>query len=268
MASIRRLRAAPIVGVLAWCALMRCASWPGHATAQPEGAQELVDDAKQHAQQARQAVKEQLAEGKQALHEAKQKVKAEVDAVRERAAAAKAQAHEEVHAAEHQVAQDVEAAKQQGQQALDEARERMHEARQQLLDKAHQKLDEALAGGDQGDAQAAQRARDARRAAFHDMHAHVKRPAEIPPEVRQALRVHAQRSARLARIRALAEQAGDSAAVARTDTLIAKERAQHHGKLARFWQLHGAPGAPTAEGEDEEPEEPAAPEEESPEDEP
>lgn len=56
----------------------------------------------------------------------------------------------------------------------------------------------------------------------------------VDKKVSQELRHHAQRTARLARIRALAEAKGDEATIARVDKLVEVELTRHDSKLTRL----------------------------------
>ena len=56
----------------------------------------------------------------------------------------------------------------------------------------------------------------------------------MTPALREALRIHARRLARLDRVRVLADEAKDAEVVARVDKLIAKETARHDKWLERY----------------------------------
>ena len=93
-----------------------------------------------------------------------------------------------------------------------------------------------------------ERARATRRAAWRalTMLRGLRTLSDIPPAVREELRQHAQRMARLQRIRELAVQAHDQAALQRADKLIGREQVRDHDKLARVWPAPPATSAPAA----------------------
>jgi hypothetical protein len=82
---------------------------------------------------------------------------------------------------------------------------------------------------------APQRARAARAAAWRVLKHDLKAPSELPAAVREELRVHARRMARLQRVQLLAVQAHDQATMQRADQLLAREQARHRAQLARAW---------------------------------
>jgi hypothetical protein len=110
------------------------------------------------------------------------------------------------------------------------------------------------------------RRRHARRMAWRQLSNQVERPQDVPPSVREELRRHAQRLARLQRIRALANEKKEPALVARADALIAREEQRHTTKLEVLWSaMHAQRGtsrAKPAEEEDQDPGEEQAEEEE------
>jgi hypothetical protein len=82
---------------------------------------------------------------------------------------------------------------------------------------------------------ALQRARVARAAAWHALKHDLEAPSELPSAVREELRLHARRTARLQRVRLLALQAHDQPTAQRADELLTREQARHHTQLARAW---------------------------------
>jgi colicin import membrane protein len=111
------------------------------------------------------------------------------------------------------------------------------------------------------------RRRHARRMAWRQLADQVERPQDVPPAVREELRRHAQRTARLKRIRTLANEKREAALTARADTLIAREEQRHAKKLATLWSAMHAQRdtdrVKLGEDEDQDPaEEPAEEEEE------
>jgi hypothetical protein len=94
------------------------------------------------------------------------------------------------------------------------------------------------------------RSKSARRMRWLALMRHWKRPSEIPPDVRNELRHHARRVARLQRIRALAEEKHDKKTLARCDKLLAHEQERHAKKMeeqssAQAKLQVGAPPDPT-----------------------
>jgi hypothetical protein len=111
------------------------------------------------------------------------------------------------------------------------------------------------------------RRRHARRMAWRQLSNQVERPQDVPPSVREELRRHAQRTARLKRIRTLANEKREAALVTRADTLLAREQQRHAKKLASLWSaMHAERGTDrvkAAEDDDQDPaEEPSEEEEE------
>jgi hypothetical protein len=91
----------------------------------------------------------------------------------------------------------------------------------------------------------------------------VRKPSDIPQPMRAELRQHARRTARLARIRAIATDKKDTAVLKRCDALIAREKTRHDAKMAQLEKaMPPAPAqaAANAHEDDEEPAEPEAPE--------
>ena len=80
-----------------------------------------------------------------------------------------------------------------------------------------------------------ERSQRARRIAWRGMMHRFKRPADIPPDIRNELRSHAQRLARLQRIRAVAQEKKDQAVLARADKLVALEQERHQKKMRTHW---------------------------------
>ncbi len=99
-------------------------------------------------------------------------------------------------------------------------------------------------GGEPGKPPSAEQLRAARRALWRSLGHADERPDDVPVPVRAELRKHAQRMARLQRIRTLAIGQKDQASAARTDKLFARELARHRAALAKLWPP--APRAATA----------------------
>jgi hypothetical protein len=102
--------------------------------------------------------------------------------------------------------------------------------------------------------------KQARRSAWRRMSGHVERPRDVPPAVREELRRHAQRIARLQRIRIVATEQNDRDSVARVDKLVARENARHEKRLPALWDAAGARKG--GEDEEQEPAEQVAEDEE------
>ena len=68
-------------------------------------------------------------------------------------------------------------------------------------------------------------------------------PAALPEPVRDELRLHAQRVARLQRIRALCIERKDQASLARADKLLGRELERHRVALNRIWPAPAPPRA-------------------------
>jgi hypothetical protein len=85
--------------------------------------------------------------------------------------------------------------------------------------------------------------------AWRGMMHRFKRPADIPPDIRNELRHHARRLARLQRIRAVAQEKRDQGVLTRIDKLMTLEQERHQKKMRAHWdalaQANAAAG-PTA----------------------
>jgi len=68
-------------------------------------------------------------------------------------------------------------------------------------------------------------------------------PAALPEPVREELRVHGLRVARLQRIRALCIERKDQASLARADKLLGRELERHRVALNRIWPAPAPPRA-------------------------
>ena len=152
------------------------------------------------------------------------------------------EAKEEVHAAAKEGREKVAAAK-------EEAKEKVGAAKQEMKAKvaaAKEDLREARAAEGPTpatpSAEPSERGRERRHHEMGRMHEHVKRPSEIPPPIREALRMHARRVARLTRIRTLAEAAGDKKSAAECDKLLALANEHHEKHMSHLWHQH-EPGA-------------------------
>ena len=133
-------------------------------------------------------------------------------------------------------------------EARAELREERREARMERREdrrEAQMELREANRGGDrEANANMREAAMDARRERRRERRrgvwrrlrrsAMVQRPADIPPPIRNELRRHARRIAKLARIEDLAEAAENSTAVQRVHRLRQRERQRHDRRLERL----------------------------------
>jgi len=113
-------------------------------------------------------------------------------------------------------------AKQEAQVAMEHADETVH--RVQAV--AHQVVSDAIGSTSKG-----ARLRMARRAAWRWLAGDIDKPENLPPSVREELKRHAQRIARLQRIRVLANEKPDTALIKRADALIERENTRHQAKL-------------------------------------
>jgi hypothetical protein len=157
---------------------------------------------------------------KEEVHEAREKVREVAHEARDKLEEARGEAHQQLKEAREEVkaaGQDIKA--------------KLGEAREELREGMHNTVDKVLGAPD---AEHAERAREHRRGAMRALHSHWRRGVDIPPPAREALRHHARRTARLTRIRALAEAAGDTKSVERCDKLLELERNHHQARMARF----------------------------------
>jgi hypothetical protein len=182
----------------------------------------------------------QLHEGLDQAREQMQVARDQMKETREQMRAAVDKAPEDARAA-------VEKARAEGRQAMEQARDAMKEARDSFK--------QALPGL-AGPKDRAERARYARRMAWHTMMHRIHRPSDIPQPMRAELQHHARRMARLTRIHAIAADKKDAAVVKRSETLMSREQARHDAKMAQLEKaLPGATAQPaaTAHEDDEEP---------------
>jgi hypothetical protein len=173
---------------------------------------------------------------KEEAKEAKQKVREASKEAGETVAAAKDEAVAKIEAAKTEAKATMKA-------AHEEMKAKMGEAREDLRAGMHEKVDEVLGPPEDR----AERARVHRRNQMHALRPHWKRGADIPPPVRAELRQHARRTARLMRIRALAEAKKDTKSVERCDKLLELENTHHQKRMERFTpKTAAAPAAPAA----------------------
>jgi hypothetical protein len=134
-----------------------------------------------------------------------------------------------------------------------DARERMKlEHSSDPAQSATGEKDDALASDEERAQKRLERGKRARRMAWRGMMHRFKRPADIPPDIRNELRHHARRLARLQRIRAVAQEKRDQGVLTRIDKLMTLEQERHHKKMRVHWDAlaranaAAAPVAPPA----------------------
>ena len=238
----------PTLAALAVAALLaRAATWPS--------AQSLAQapDAPAGGSGAKAKAKTQ-----EELKEARDKAREAAKEAREAVVAAKDEAREAVVAAKDEARAKLEAARADVKTAGAEVKAKLGEAREELRQNMHEGVDQLFGKPEDR----AERARQHRRGEMHALRAHWRRGADIPPPVREALRQHARRTARLLRIRALAEAAKDKASIERCDKLLELERTHHQARMGRLVPKTAAPAAaPGGEADELEPDQKAAEEE-------
>lgn len=244
-----------------------------------EGAQKGVRELKE----AQRSARDELKQAEQNVRDAERQLKDAAADAKEAAAKALSEAKEALERAKREVHAGAHAATDEATGKAAELKADVAEAAVKARDKAEGAAEEAAAGAMTTvrniEAKAHQimqtavgatgenaRRRHARRMAWRQLSNQVERPQDVPPGVREELRRHAQRLARLQRIRTLANEKKEPALVARTDALIAREEQRHTKKLAVLWSaMHaqgGANRAKTSEEEDQDPREEQAEEEE------
>jgi hypothetical protein len=185
------------------------------------------------------------------LHERLDEARAHMKEARDQMQEAREQVKSAVDKAPDEARVAMEKARAEGREAVQQARDAMKDARESLK--------QALPGM-AGPKDRAERARYARRMAWHAMMHRVHRPSDIPPAMREELRHHARRMARLARIRAIASDKKDEAVTKRCDALITREQARHQAKMAQLDKALPPPAPRPAANTPEDDEDPAEPE--------
>jgi hypothetical protein len=167
------------------------------------------------------------------------------------------------------------------QTARGEAREEISEARREAREavrEAHAKLREARAQAGEDRTQRRRAARAARWKSLRDRIRAAPRgrvpagepsaaAAQVPPEVRAELLVHARRMARIDRVAAVAGKRGDEKALKRIDAVREKEGARHAARMAELLDPTTAEPAAALEDEAEHDQEAQADDEEQPDEE-
>jgi len=248
-------------------------------------ARQKLRDAEQQVKEAEQQLKSAAADAKQAAEKAVGDAKRALQAAKLEASAAGTRTIQAIRALQKEGKQSLDA-------TLETAHAKAHAATDEVAGKAAEiKADVAQAAADarneaEGAAQQAgetvrhmkgmvhQIARDAvgatgenvlrkqaRRSAFRRLAGRVEQPRDVPPSVREELRRHAQRIARLRRIRFIATEQNDRESVARVDALVARENARHEKQLPQLWETAGK-RLKGAEDEEHDPADEAAEEEE------
>lgn len=205
------------------------------------------------AQEAMRAAREQARGAMKEAREAVQKAPEETRAAVQEARSAMKEAQHDVRTAIEKAPEETRAAVQEAREAVQKARDQGREAIKQAKDamqKARDQVEGALPGA--GQESRKQRARYARRVAWHGLMNRVQSPSAIAPVVRQELRHHAGRVAKLQRIRALAAEQHDDPVMQRCDKLLAREQKRHQDKLEHMLPSR-AQAAPAADSEDEDP---------------
>jgi hypothetical protein len=200
--------------------------------------------------------REAMRKAREQLHEKLGEARDQMKEARDQMKEARDQMKEAVDKAPDEARAAIEKARAEGREAMQQARDAMKDARDSLT--------QALPGA--GAKDRAERARYARRIAWHGLMHRLHRPSDIPPGMREELRHHARRMARLTRIRAIATDKKDQAVSRRCDALITREQARHEAKMTQLEKALPAPSptraAANTHEDDEDPAEPEAPEEE------
>jgi hypothetical protein len=197
--------------------------------------------------------------GREAMRRARAQLHERLDEAREHMK----EAREQVQEAREQVKTAVDKAPDEARAAIEKARAEGREAMQQARDamkEASDSLKQALPGVP-ANKERTERARYARRMAWHAMMHRLHRPSDIPPAMREELRHHARRMAKLTRIRSIATEKKDAAVTKRCDALITREQARHEAKMAQLEKALPPPApAQAAANTHEDDEDPAEPE--------
>lgn len=161
-------------------------------------------------------------------------------AMREEAQKAMKEASEAVRKAREQAQQQAKAAMEQAREGMEQSREQVREQMQSAREEVRTKMEEAhaamrgaIGAGDRGAIM-----KHTRRKLFLSMRPHVERPEDIPSAVRDELRTHARRMARLTRAREVAIEVKNDEAKTRSQQLMAREMVRHRQQLIALWQQH------------------------------
>lgn len=238
-----------------------------------KAAREKLREAEQKVKEAEQQLKSAAADAKHAAEKAVSDAKRALKAAELEASAAGTRTMQAIRALQRDGKQNLDAtletAQAKAHAATDKVAGKAAELKADVAEAAAQARDEAEGAAEQAGAEVkrvqgmvGEIARDAlgasnehalrkqaRRSAWRRMSGRVERPRDVPPAVREELRRHAQRIARLRRIRLVATEQSDRDSVARVDKLVARENARHEKRLPALWD---AAGARKGGGEDEE----------------
>jgi hypothetical protein len=183
-----------------------------------QAAEKAVSDAKRALQAAKLEASAAGTRTIQALREAQREGKQNLDTTLETA-------HAKAHAATDAVAgkaaelkADVAQAAAQARNEAEGAAEQAGETVRHMQGMVHQIARDAVGATGEHVLR-----KQARRSAWRRFAGRVERPRDVPPAVREELRRHAQRIARLRRIRLVATEQNDRESVARVDALEARE---------------------------------------------
>lgn len=219
-----------------------------------QAAEAAVSDAKQALERAKLEATAAGTTTIQTIRDLKNVGKERLEATLDTASAAKDQAADKAAELKGEVAEAAARARNEAEGAAQQADTTVR----QLGAKAHEIMREAVGATGEG----AQR-RQARRMAWRQLSSRAERPQDVTPSVREELRRHAQRVARLRRIRVLATEKQEPALVERTDKLLARENGRHEKKLAVLWSVQEAKQrAKVGEDDEQDPAEEQAEEEE------
>ncbi len=185
------------------------------------------------------------------------------DELKEASKTAKTEARHAAHEARERAQGALHEASENARAAMEEARAKTRAWLEEAREQTRQALLSAASGleskaskeeRDQARVQRRDRARvEQWRKLRHHMHDDDAHAAVITPEMRGELSIHANRTARLARIRALAAQANDTKTVERCDELLQLELKRHDQHVSDMFdrmRAHGSADAkPAAAGE-------------------
>jgi hypothetical protein len=235
-----------------------------------KAAREKLREAEQKVKEAEQQLKSAAADAKQAAEKAVSDAKRALQAAKLEASAAGTRTIQAVRALQKEGKATLETAEAKAQATTDKVAGKAAELKADVVEAAAQARDEAEGAAEQAGAKVkhmqglvGEIARDAlgasneqalrkqaRRSAWRRMAGHVERPRDVPPAVREELRRHAQRIARLRRIRLVATEQSDRDSVARVDKLVARENERHEKRLPALWDAAGARKGGEAEEQD------------------
>lgn len=255
---------ATLLGML--LALTMSAVSAGAARAEESEAKKVVQKAREKADKALETAEEKTEQAIEKVKDAKDKVvraTAETKQAAEQAADQVADKAEKAAEKVSELTAEAEAAAEKAKTEAEVAAEEAGNTIRVMRARTHELVREAV--GPTGDNA---RRNAVRRSAWRELARNVDHPDQVPPNVREELRRHAQRVARLRRIRTLASQRNDAALAARADVLIAREDARHKRKLETLWAVRDkqrpSAAAQAPEDDPDPPEETAEEEEEQP----